>query len=221
MVTPVRTRADFCAILRSLGIQGKHTTENSEKPLRNIPACKIFSYLVILESTLVNKGEALLHCFPVPASSATAWERMFMECDKQGHVLWMNERARARLGPVESLFEALPAPDLPDASQLLSAEGEGRQMTLVSSLQCAHRPLRLPVQLVGLLALPERVVLSAEVRARASDALPPQHEILRILLQLQSNATRNYFRLVRARETLANRGRRPKSASAASRRSAR
>jgi two-component system, NarL family, sensor kinase len=152
-----------------------------------------------------------LHCLPVPASSATAWERMFMECDKQGRVLWMNERARARLGPVESLFEALPAPDLPDASQLFSSGGEGRRRTLVSSLQCAHRPLRLPVQLVQLLALPERVVISAEVRARASDARPPQQEILGILLQLQSNATRNYFRLVRAQETLANRGRRAKS----------
>jgi two-component system NarL family sensor kinase len=134
-----------------------------------------------------------------------------MECDKQGHVLWMNERARARLGPVESLFEALPAPDLPDASRLLGSVGEGPSRALVSSLKCAHRPLRVPVQLVRLLALPERVVLSAEVRARASDALPPQHEILRILLQLQSNATRNYFRLVRAHETLENRGRRSKS----------
>jgi signal transduction histidine kinase len=152
-----------------------------------------------------------LHCLPVPASSATAWERMFMECDKQGHVLWMNERARARLGPVESLFEALPQPDIPDASQLLGSAEEGRRRTLVSSLQCAHRPTRLPVQLVRLLALPDRVVLSAEVRARASDALPPQQEILGVLLQLQSNATRNYFRLARAQETLANRGRRAKS----------
>jgi signal transduction histidine kinase len=136
---------------------------------------------------------------------------MFMECDKQGHVLWMNERARTRLGPMESLFQALPAPDLPDASQLLASGGERSRRSLVSSLQCAHRPLRVPVQLVRLLALPERVVLSAEVRARASDALPSQHEILRILLQLQSNATRNYFRLSRAHETLENRRRRPKS----------
>jgi signal transduction histidine kinase len=136
---------------------------------------------------------------------------MFMECDKQGHVLWMNERARARLGPVESLFEALPAPDLPDASQLLGSETEGPCRALVSSLKCANRPLPVPVQLVRLLMLQDRVVLSAEVRARASDALPPQHEILRILLQLQSNATRNYFRLVRAHETIENRGRRSKS----------
>jgi signal transduction histidine kinase len=152
-----------------------------------------------------------LHCFPVPASSATAWERMFMECDKQGRVLWMNARARARLGPVESLFEALPAPDLPDASQLLGSRGEGPCRAMVSSLQCADRPFRVPVQLVRLLALQDRVVLSAEVRARASDGLPPQHEILRILLQLQSNATRNYFRLMRAHEAIENRGRRAKS----------
>jgi signal transduction histidine kinase len=152
-----------------------------------------------------------LHCLPVPASSATAWERMFMECDKQGHVLWMNERARTRLGLVESLFEALPQPDIPGASQLLSSVEEEGRRTLLSSLQCAHRTMRLPVRLVRLLVLPDRVLLSAEVRARASDALLPQQEMLGILLQLQSNATRNYFRLVRAQETLANRGRRAKS----------
>ena len=75
---------------------------------------------------------------PAPASSATSWERLFMECDKQGHVLWMNERARARLGAVESLFQALPALHLPQASQLLSGGQTIRYRTLVSSLKSAR-----------------------------------------------------------------------------------
>ena len=142
---------------------------------------------------------------PAPASSATPWERLFMECDKQGHVLWMNERARARLGAVESLFQALPALHLPQASQLLSGV---RYRTLLSSLKSADHARRIPVQLVRVLALENRVVLSAEVRGRASDTLPSQHEGLRILLTLQANATRNYFRLLIAQQLLAGRERR-------------
>ncbi len=143
---------------------------------------------------------------PGPASSATAWERLFVECDKQGRILWMNQRARARLGPVESLFSALPAQHVPEASQLLRSGSSSRRV-LLSSFGSADRPGRVPVQLVRLMTLEDRVVLSAEVRARASDRLPPQHEILRVLLTMQSNATRNYFRLQRVEESLASRRR--------------
>lgn len=148
---------------------------------------------------------------PGPASSATAWERLFLECDKQGKVLWMNQRARARLGPVDSLFASLPRQHAPEASQLLDSMSEGRR-ALVSSLQAADRPVRIPVQLVRLLALEDRVVLSAEVRARSADKLPRQHEILRILLALQSNAMKRYFRLLDLEESLANLSRTPRSA---------
>ena len=148
---------------------------------------------------------------PGPASSATAWERLFLECDKQGRVLWMNQRARARLGPVDSLFASLPTQHLPEASQLLGSKREG-QHALVSSLQAADRPVRIPVQLVRLLALENRVVLSAEVRARSADRLPRQHEILRILLSLQSQKMQKYFRLLSLEESLANLRRTPRSA---------
>lgn len=148
---------------------------------------------------------------PAPASSATPWERLFMECDRQGRVLWMNQRARARLGAVESLFQALPAIHLPEASQLLSAGQTVRYRTLVSTLQSADHPRRIPVQLVRVLALDNRIVLSAEVRSRASDSLPPQQEISRILLALQANAARNYFRLLTAQQLLASRERSSRS----------
>ena len=152
---------------------------------------------------------------PAPASSATPWERLFMECDKQGHVLWMNQRARARLGAVESLFQALPALQLPEASQLLSAVHTVRRQTLVSTLQSADHPRRIPVHLVRVLALENRVVLSAEVRSRTSDTLPPHHEASRILLTLQANATRNYFRLLTAQQMLGSRERSARSVGAA------
>jgi signal transduction histidine kinase len=152
---------------------------------------------------------------PVPgtASSATPWERLFLECDKEGRILWMNDRAKRRLGPVESLFTALPGPHLNEISRLLQSTSGGRQRPLLSSFQCGER--RVPVQLVQLLALDGRVVLSAEVRARASDAVRPQHELLEVLLQWQSKATRNYFRLRRAHELLASRRRPSRSAGAA------
>ncbi len=139
---------------------------------------------------------------PVPGtgSSATPWERMFLECDRQGRVLWMNERARARLGPVESLLHALPALHLPAANLMLQSSAPARSRSLVSTFLSANR--RIPVLLVRLLALEHRVVLSAEVRARSTDARPQRQEILDTLLSWQSNATRNYFRLVRAHQAL-------------------
>jgi signal transduction histidine kinase len=122
----------------------------------------------------------------------------------------MNQRARARLGPVVSLFASLPTQHVKEASQLLGSKAEGRR-ALVSSLQAADRPVRIPVQLVLLLSLEDRVVLSAEVRARSADKLPRQHEILRMLLVLQSNKMQKYFRLLDLEESLANLSRTPRS----------
>jgi len=146
------------------------------------------------------------------ASSITPWERLFLECDLHGRVLWMNDRARTRLGHVDSLFSALPALHIPQASRLLQSAEPGAHQILVSSLRFGDRLV--PVQLVRLLALAGRVVLSAEVRARASDALRPQQEALGLLLKWQSNATRNYFRLLRAHESLASRADSSKSTGA-------
>lgn len=149
---------------------------------------------------------------PGTGSSATPWERMFLECDRQGHVLWMNERARARLGPVESLFNALPAPHLPAANQMLQSSIPANHRVLVSTFLSANR--RIPVLLVRLLALEHRVVLSAEVRSRATDGRPQRHEALAVLLRWQSNATRNYFRLLRAHQILMTLGRASRSTGA-------
>lgn len=140
---------------------------------------------------------------PVPGTgtSATPWDRMFLECDKQGHVLWMNARARARLGPVESLLTALPAPHLPAASEMLQSSTPASHRMLVSTFVSANR--RIPVLLIRVMALEHRVILSAEVRARSSDSRPHRNDVLRTLLDWQSRATKNYFRLLSAYHTLA------------------
>jgi len=151
-----------------------------------------------------------LDAVPGTGSSATPWDRMFLECDRQGHVLWMNERARARLGPVESLLTALPAPHIPAANEMLQSSTPGNHRVLISTFLSANR--RIPVMLVRLLALEQRVVLSAEVRARSSDGRPQRNEILAVLLGWQSNATRNYFRLLRAHQSLVARSRRSRPA---------
>ena len=140
-------------------------------------------------------------------SGSTAWESMLMECDRHGHVLWMNRPARARLGPMESLFRALPALDLPKVTLFLTSRDPGRRPTLTSTVQVADRPARVPVRLVRLLALENRVVLSAEMRARASDSLPSRHQIGQSLLELQTRTVRNYFRLQQAHGLLESRRR--------------
>jgi signal transduction histidine kinase len=147
---------------------------------------------------------------PSATASATARERLLMECDRQGHILWMSQRARTRLGPMDNLFAVLPALQAVQITQLLSSREPGVRPRLKSSLQFAGRPAKVPVHLVRLLALENRVVLAAEIRARASDTLPSQDEISRALLGLQSKAVSNYFRLVRAEEWLETRASRPR-----------
>lgn len=137
---------------------------------------------------------------PGAAPGATAWEQLLMECDRQGHILWMNRRARTRLGPMENLFAALPALHAVQITHLLSSRESGARPKLMSSLQFGDRPARVPIRLVRLLALENRVVLSAQVQARASDTLPSQDQILGTLLGLQSQAVGSYFRLLRATE---------------------
>ena len=133
------------------------------------------------------------------ASSTTPWERLFLECDLHGRVLWMNDRARKRLGHVESPFTALPALHVPQASRLLQSVEPGAHQELVSSPQVWDRLV--PVHLVRLLALAGRVVLSAEVRARASDgASGRSRKCSGCCWWWQSNATRNYFRLLRPKD---------------------
>ncbi len=140
-----------------------------------------------------------------PTTSATAWERLFMECDTQGRVLWMNQRARLRLGLLESLPDALPASQSAEMRWFLSSREPGPQPRLISSFRRQGRNENIPVQLVRLIALGNRVVLSAELRARATDRLESQREILRILLEMQSRAVQNYFRLRKLQEALEKR----------------
>ena len=67
---------------------------------------------------------------------AAAHERFFIECDTHGRILWMNDRARARLGRLESLLEALPPSDLSALFKLLDPEPIAPWPAMASSLRC-------------------------------------------------------------------------------------
>src|SRR4026208_1748346 len=118
-----------------------------------------------------------------------------MECEPPGRVLWLTPRARLRLGLLESLPEALPEAQSAEMLWFLSSREPGPQPRLVSSFRRQGRNENIPVQLVRLIALGNRVVLSAELRARATDRLESQREILRILLEMQPRPGQPYFQL--------------------------
>jgi signal transduction histidine kinase len=100
-----------------------------------------------------------------------------LECDAQGHVLWMSENTRTALGDAENLMDAIPsqlfgtAADLPLAELCLTRIWEGGGRILLGA-----RPLELP-------------------RENA------------VLLRLEGNLLRNYIRLQAAERILSNRAR--------------
>ena len=143
---------------------------------------------------------------------AAAHERFFIECDTHGRILWMNDRARARLGRLESLLEALPPSDLSALFKLLDPEPIAPWPAMASSLQAPLESGGIPVQLVRLIGFGGRVIISAEVRMRAADTLPAQDNLFRTLLGLQSKVVQNYFRLREAQRKLdIQLGRKPRS----------
>jgi len=144
--------------------------------------------------------------------AAAAHERFFIECDTHGRILWMNDRARARLGRLESLLEALPPSDLSALFKLLDPEPIAPWPAMASSLQAPLESDGIPVQLVRLIGFGGRVIISAVVRKRASDTQPAQDYSFRTLLVLQSKVVRNYFRLREAQRKLdIQLGRKPRS----------
>ena len=52
-------------------------------------------------------------------------DRLFVECDSQGEILWMNDRARARLGSARNFLDAVPSAQVSEAWQLLRGGNPG------------------------------------------------------------------------------------------------
>ena len=137
----------------------------------------------------------------------SAWDRLFIECDSEGQILWMNERARARLGPARNFLDAVPSAQVSDAWQLLRGRAPSDQPVLTFLFGPSDGAAAVPVQFERWFATDHKVVLVAKVRARASD-VHGGDDGLRLLRDMQRNTIRNYFRLLQAQRNLERHGRR-------------
>ena len=135
--------------------------------------------------------------------SELSFAQLFLECDKNGRVLWMSDKARERLGEGVNLTEAFP--ELPALRRYLEECRTSQSLAGVLHRQ-QKPPLR--VRLSCVLRSAGRVVLSAEVRERAWDRLEAASAQL---IAMQNRVLQNYFRLLRIQQALdsrLNRGRR-------------
>ncbi len=138
----------------------------------------------------------------------SGWDRLFMECDSEGKIVWMNERARMRLGPASNFLDAVPSAQVSEAWQLLRGRTSGDQPAMNCLFGASEGGSAVPVHFQRLLALDRKVVLSAQVRGRASDTGTSQ-EGLHLLREMQRTTARNYFRLLDAHRDLEGHVRRP------------
>ncbi len=122
--------------------------------------------------------------------------QFFFECDLEGRITWMSEKARERLGPTANLLQAIPKETLEDARRFLG----GRETSdTLAAVFFRERRGPVPVRLSRLLTSGTRVVVSAEVRERASDAESGNG---RELVALESRVLEKHFRLLRAQQAL-------------------
>jgi signal transduction histidine kinase len=134
-------------------------------------------------------------------------DRLFVECDSQGEILWMNERARARLGSARNFLDAVPSAQVSEAWQLLRGGNAGDEPAMTCLFGASDGASAVPVHFVRLFATERKVVLAAQVRARASDS-SPSDEALDLLREVQRTTVRNYFRLLEAHRNLEHHTRR-------------
>jgi len=105
---------------------------------------------------------------------------LLLECDRSGRVLWMSEQARAVLGPVETLTDAIPRWRAAEAQA-----GTPEELWFVRLLEFGGTTL------IGM-----RIPVPQEEHASSSDAA---------LLLLQGKLAMQYFRLQRAERSLSRR----------------
>src|ERR1044072_4210953 len=123
--------------------------------------------------------------------------RLFVECNREGDVLWMSGVARERLGDTSNLHDAFPA-----ASNLSLFFRDCKNNETMSGI--FHRASKPPVPVVlhCVMRAADRLILSVEIRERASDRGVESREHLS---EMQSRTLENYFRLLRVQQALAGR----------------
>ena len=121
---------------------------------------------------------------PDQSPGVPGWDRLFVECDSQGEILWMNERARARLGPARNFLDAVPSAQASEAWQLLRGGNADDEPAMTCMFGASKGVSAVPVHFVRLFATERKVVLAAQVRSRASDA-GTSGEALALLREVQ------------------------------------
>lgn len=137
--------------------------------------------------------------------------QLFLECDNEGNILWMNDTARGRLGPVGNFLEAVPESSQAEARRLLLPRDSSDQPSLTCLFKRRDRQESVLVRFVRLLTVDNRVILTAEFKERTSDVRSPLDRDFELLMDIQRNAVRNYFRILQAQDLLKARLQRSKA----------
>jgi signal transduction histidine kinase len=128
--------------------------------------------------------------------------QLFLECGSDGRVYWMNNRARQRLGDCSTLAPFLREEDRPALERYLRDCAETETLQVDFHWDAARA---IPLVISCVVRAGDRRLLSAEARERATDRTRTAEEEL---LSMQSRILANYFRLLRAQQTLDSRLRR-------------
>ncbi len=128
--------------------------------------------------------------------------QLFLECDRSGRILWMNDKCRQRLGEAASLVDSLVLDDSTELSRFLT-DPDGPDK--ITGLFRRADGSSVPVCFYCFTQLAHSVILAAEVRERASDTLGVVNQDL---IWLNSIVLEKYFRLLRAQHMLDSRLRR-------------
>ena len=131
-----------------------------------------------------------------------------MDCTSTGTVIWMDDRAKQRLGEPRDLWSSTPQEIWGELAGLLNPTTV-RDRDLVECLfRAGEREGWLPVRLIRRLRWAGRVVLQVEPRGRVSDSDRVVERIGLLLSEIQSLMVRNYFRLLTAQSVVERCGRR-------------
>jgi len=132
--------------------------------------------------------------------------QLFLECSTDGRVVWMSDKARQRLGDVAGLLEHVESERLAEARRFLSDTAAPDTLAVLFSRADGAA---VPVRFSCLSRAPHRIVLTAEVRERATDGIGAGVGAVNAeLLWLQGIVLDNYFRVLRVQQSLDSRLRR-------------
>jgi signal transduction histidine kinase len=121
---------------------------------------------------------------------------LFLECDRKGRILWMNAKARERLGEASNLFDSFDA-----AAELAPFLENCGNAGPIDGLFLRRAGTPVPVELSCVLRRTARLLVAVRMKERASDRTREADP----LVALRCRTLENYFRLFRAQQALDSR----------------